>query len=102
MSDVNERAGTAMEAETLYLLGVALLFAGIIVTIVAVVLLSVSGFRRNGKGRGEVRGGGAVIVGPFPIVFGTDKDSIKTVLLLSIALTVLLAVVTVVFYSLTR
>ncbi|MCS7124256.1 MAG: DUF131 domain-containing protein [Candidatus Bathyarchaeota archaeon] len=35
------------------------------------------------------KGGGAVIIGPFPIVFGTDKESVKVVLWLSIALTII-------------
>ena len=29
------------------------------------------------------------MIGPFPIIFGTDKESIKIVLLLSIMLTIL-------------
>ena len=84
----------------LYFLGVALLLAGIIVTLIAVILLFVSGYSVNREGRGKFSGGGVVIVGPFPIVFGTDKSIVKTVLLLSIALTVLLAIVTVISYLL--
>jgi uncharacterized protein (TIGR00304 family) len=91
-----------MEAETLSGFGVALLFAGIIVTFVAVVLLLISNVRKYKKGSGKVKGGGAVIIGPFPIVFGTDEESTKTVLLLSLALTVVLAIASVIFYLLSR
>jgi uncharacterized protein (TIGR00304 family) len=87
-----------MDAEMLFVLGFALIFAGILITVIAVILLFVSGVR----GKGEVKGGGAIIIGPFPIIFGTDKESIKTVLLLSITLTILLAIVTVIFYLISK
>jgi len=83
-----------MDAEMLFGLGIALIFAGILITLIAVILLFVSNVREKRK----VKGGGAIIIGPFPIIFGTDKESIKTVLLLSIMLTILLAIVTVIFY----
>lgn len=82
----------------LFGLGIALIFAGILITLIAVVLLFVSSVR----GKGEVKGGGAIIIGPFPIVFGTDKESIKTVLWLSITLSILLAIVTVIFYLISK
>ena len=82
----------------LFGLGIALIFAGILITLIAVVLLFVSSVR----GKGEVKGGGAIIIGPFPIVFGTDKESIKTVLWLSITLSILLAIVTVIFYLVSK
>ena len=87
-----------MDAEMLFGLGIALVFAGILVTLTAVVLLFISSVR----GKGEVKGGGAIIIGPFPIIFGTDEESIKTVLLLSITLTILLAIVTVIFYLVSK
>ena len=87
-----------MDAEMLFGLGIALIFAGILINLIAVVLLFVSSVR----GKGEVKGGGAIIIGPFPIVFGTDKESIKTVLWLSITLSILLAIVTVIFYLISK
>jgi uncharacterized protein (TIGR00304 family) len=83
-----------IDSETLYGLGIALIFAGILVTLIAVILLFISSVREKGK----VKGGGAIIIGPFPIIFGTDKESVKTVLLLSITLTILLAIVMVIFH----
>ncbi len=82
-----------MDATTLYTLGFTLVFLGILVIIIAVVLSSISTTKQKGK----VRGGGAVIIGPIPIVFGTDEESLKTVLILAIILTVIVAVVTVMF-----
>jgi uncharacterized protein (TIGR00304 family) len=86
-----------IDSATLYALGIALIFVGVLIIIIAVVLLSVSGAKR-----GKVKGGGAIIIGPIPIIFGTDKKSLKTVLLLSVALTVMLVVAMVVYYLLLR
>lgn len=83
-----------MDAEALYGLGIILVFAGILVTLIAVILLFISGVRE----KGNVKGGGAIIIGLFPIVFGTDEESVKTVLLLSIILALLLVIVTVISY----
>ena len=81
------------DANTLFNLGIALMFAGIIVIVAAFILLVLAGVKEEGK----IRGGGAVIIGPFPIIFGTDKQSVKTLLLLSLALTILLIVMAVTY-----
>ena len=73
----------------LFTIGVILLFAGFVIAFVAVILVIAAM-----KGKGKVRGGGAVIIGPFPIIFGTDKESVKVLLLLSIALVTLILIVT--------
>jgi uncharacterized protein (TIGR00304 family) len=86
-----------VDAAVLYTLGLVLVFVGVAVIIIAAVLLSVSGARK-----GKVKGGGAILIGPIPIVFGTDKKSLKTVLLLSLALTVMLVVAMVVYSLLLR
>jgi uncharacterized protein (TIGR00304 family) len=86
-----------IEAGVLYALGIALVFVGVLIIVVAVILLSVSGVKK-----GKVKGGGAIIIGPVPIIFGTDEKSLKTVLLLSLALTVMLVVAMVVYYLLLR
>lgn len=78
-------------------MGIVLILAGVVIIAVAVFLLSV-----RGAGKGKVRGGGAVIIGPIPIIFGTDKKSLKTVLLMSLALTVLLLIIMIVHYLLLR
>lgn len=78
-------------------MGIALIFAGILIIILAVLLLSI-----RSAGKGKFKGGGAVIIGPVPIIFGTDKKSLKTVLVLSLVLTVLLLVVIIVQYLLLR
>lgn len=82
---------------SLYAFGIVLVFVGVLIIVVAVILLSVLGAKK-----GKVKGGGAIIIGPVPIVFGTDKQSLKTVLLLSLALTVMLVVAMILYYLLLR
>jgi uncharacterized protein (TIGR00304 family) len=86
-----------IDAAALYTLGITLVFVGVLIIIIAVILVSVSGGRK-----GKVKGGGAVLIGAIPIIFGTDKKSLKTVVLLSLALTVMLVVAMVVYYLLLR
>jgi len=74
--------------QVLFNLGLLLVLAGFAVTFVAILLLFFSAL----KGGGKIRGGGAVIIGPFPIVFGTDKESVKILLILSIILITLLLI----------
>ena len=74
--------------------GVILVFAGFITAFVAVLLL----FLGIMRGEGKVKGGGAVIIGPFPIVFGTDRKSIKILLMLSTALIILIFITMVIFH----
>ena len=83
------------DAVILVAAGVALIFVGILIIIAAIILLSV-----RSVGKGKVRGGGAVIIGPIPIIFGTDKKSLKTVVLLSLALTILLIVAMILYWLL--
>ena len=75
--------------QLLWSIGVALILVGFALAIAAMIWLTVSGMK---GGKARVRGGGAVIVGPIPIVFGTDKESVKIILILSIVLAVLLLV----------
>ncbi|MEM3696755.1 MAG: DUF131 domain-containing protein [Candidatus Bathyarchaeia archaeon] len=87
-----------MDAQTIYSLGITLIFAGIFIVLLAFFLL----FYSSAKEVGKIKGGGALIIGPFPIIFGTDKESVRTVLILSIILTVLLIAAMVIFYLLPR
>lgn len=61
-------------------------FALVSIAVIGAILSSKKG------GRSKVRGGGAIIIGPIPIVFGTDKQSLKVILILSIVLVALLTV----------
>ena len=78
-----------MADQTLLNLGLILVFAGFAATFIAVMLMAFTAV----KGRGKIRGGGVGMIGPFPIIFGTDKESVKMLLILSIALIALLLIV---------
>jgi len=71
-------------------LGLLLVLVGFAVTFLAILLLFFSAVKSGGK----IRGGGAVILGPFPIFFGTDKESVRILLVLSIILITLLLIFT--------
>jgi uncharacterized protein (TIGR00304 family) len=71
-----------VNGQLLFTVGFILILAGFVMVLVAALLL----FFKAVRGKGRVRGGGVVMIGPFPIVFGTDKDSVKMLLLLSMAL----------------
>jgi len=81
------------EAGVLYIMGIVLILVGIPIIVLAVIVLSM-----RSAGKSKIRGGGAVIIGPIPIVFGTDKKSLKTIVSLSLALTILLIIVLVIRY----
>jgi uncharacterized protein (TIGR00304 family) len=73
-----------MDATILYALGSALIIVGIVVVILAVILIS---FR--GSKKGNMKAAGIIMIGPIPIIFGTDKKSVKTVLALAITLMII-------------
>ncbi len=75
-----------MDVTGLYALATVLIVAGIIVIILAIFLSA--GKKENAK----VKGAGVIMIGPIPIIFGTDKQSIKTVIALALALTIALII----------
>ncbi len=68
-----------MKGIDIALVGFALVFLGMLL-----VLLGIAS--QAARGGAEVRGGGVVMIGPIPIIFGTDVESAKAVMLLAIAL----------------
>ncbi len=85
------------DSTTLFFLGFALIFLGVAVLITATVLAGVLR-SKNGK----VKAAGVVIIGPVPIVFGSDKKSVKSILALSVAFTTLIIVLFLIYYFLMR
>ncbi len=80
-----------------FAVGFALIAVGIIIIVLATILVAM-----RGGGKGKVKAAGVVMIGPFPIIFGTDKGSVKTVLLLALTLTVALLIAAVLYYLLMR
>jgi len=83
-----------MVGQLLFDAGIALIFIGFIISIIAAILMMFTAAKK----RGTFRGGGVVIIGPFPIIFGADKESVKVVLVLSIILISVLLVFAILLY----
>ena len=58
--------------------GLILVFAGFLVILFAVLTAFLGG--------GKAKGGGVILIGPFPIVFGSDAKTARTLIYLAIAL----------------
>ena len=82
-----------MDLTVLYALGIALIVVGIIVIVAAIIFASVGGVKK-----GKVQGAGVIMIGPIPIIFGTDKKSVKTVLVLALALTIVALIIMIMNY----
>lgn len=77
-----------MEAfQWLILLSWVFIIAGFITIFTAFLFMALRTLRRIGG----VRGGGVVLIGPFPIVFGTDVKIVKAAILLTLALIIVVA-----------
>ncbi len=86
-----------MDAAVFYGLGFVLIVAGIIVIVAAIILAS-----KGSAKRGRVHGAGIIMIGPIPLIFGTDKKSVKTVLTLALALTIIALIIIVINYWVLR
>jgi len=83
-----------MLGSLLFNIGAFLILVGFVLAFVVLTLLMWKSF----KGEGKVRGGGAIIIGPFPIVFGTDRELVKMLLMLSVVLVILVLIVMIFSY----
>lgn len=65
--------------------GFILIFLGVAITVVALILLVFRSF-----GREETKGGGIILIGPFPIIFGTDRKTVKFLIIMAAVLIILI------------
>ncbi len=79
-----------MKGEIIYL-GFALIFMGILLVFLGA---TKEATREAAAGKTEVRGGGVIMIGPIPIVFGTDAETAKTLIILVIVLILVAALAT--------
>lgn len=82
-----------MDAAVFYSIGFVLIVAGIVVIVVSIILAS-----KDSSKKSRVRGAGIIMIGPIPIIFGTDKKSVKTVLALALAITIIVLIILVLNY----
>ena len=86
-----------MDLSVFYAVGTALVVVGIIVIVAALVLVAMGGAKK-----GKVRGAGVIMIGPIPIIFGTDKKSVKAAMALALALTIVVLIIILLNYWLLR
>ena len=70
-------------------IGFLLIILGFVLALIAMILLVV----RSSRGLAPGRGAGLILIGPIPIVFGTDRQSVKVVMVLAIVLILLVLVI---------
>jgi len=75
-------------------LGFGLILVGVIVLIIAAITVATR------SKSGKTKSAGVVIIGPVPIIFGSDKKSAKNLMTLAIILTVALIVAMLIYYYL--
>jgi len=60
-------------------IGLILVILGFILAFIAVILMAV----RRGT-PGQTKSAGLVLIGPIPIIFGSDKESVRVLLVLAV------------------
>jgi len=70
-------------------LGLLLIVFGFVLAFVAMIILAA----RSSRGSSQGRSAGLLLIGPIPIVFGNDRQSMKALMILAIVLILLVLVV---------
>ncbi len=75
-----------MSDQSFVVTGVLLIVIGVVLAFLVIVIPAA----RSGKL--SARGGAVILIGPFPIVFGSDRQTAKALLVLAIVLVALMLV----------
>lgn len=78
-------------------LGFTLIIIGFILVFLSVIIMMIFAV----KGGGEVKGGGAVLIGPFPLIFGS-KEFIKYSFILLIIMVIFALILMIIPFMLTN
>lgn len=78
-----------MDAPSVTEVGFLLIIFGFVLAFAAMILLAF----RSARGSEKTRAAGVLLIGPIPIIFGTDRDSVKGLMILAIALMIVVLVV---------
>lgn len=74
-------------------LGFLLVFIGILVIFAGIVSMAYQTWKTGGecveKPETGVRGGGVIMIGPIPIIFGSDVTALRPIMILAIVLMVI-------------
>lgn len=83
-----------LDLTAFYTVGIVLVVVGIIFIVAAIILASTGG----SAGKGKVHSAGVVMLGPIPLIFGTDKTSVKETVALALALMIVVLIIYLVFW----
>jgi uncharacterized protein (TIGR00304 family) len=97
-SSIERSLQPGVDINTLYTLGTAFIIIGIIMIVVVALLILLKKTKRQGK----TEAAGVTMIEPIPIVFGTDKEAIKTILILALVLTIILVIPTILSHLLAK
>ena len=89
MKSIFNGLGELLDQAALATLGLTLIILGFMATFVAVFILLIKGISLRGK----TRGGGLIMIGPIPIIFGTDKETMKILIMLAILLMIIAVII---------
>jgi uncharacterized protein (TIGR00304 family) len=64
-------------------IGTVTIFVGITLVVIAILMLLLN------RGKASVRGGGVIMIGPIPIIFGSDPKTVKWLIILAIFLMII-------------
>ena len=78
--------------------GFILIIFGFVLAVAAMILLAF----RSAPGSEKTRAAGVLLIGPIPIVFGTDKGSVKGLMILAIVLILVVLIIMVLPYLFVR
>jgi uncharacterized protein (TIGR00304 family) len=78
-----------LDAPSVTEVGFLLIIFGFVLAFAAMILLAF----RSARGSEKTRAAGVLLIGPIPIIFGTDRDSVKGLMILAIALMIVVLVV---------
>jgi len=74
-------------------LGFLLVFIGILVILAGIVSMAYQTWKTGGDGVEKpetgVRGAGVIMIGPIPIIFGSDVTTLKPIMILAVVLMVI-------------
>jgi len=68
-----------------YIIGFIMIIIGILIIFLGVIITFI-----KAKPRGGIEGGGLILIGPFPIIFGTNSKILKLLIALMITMMLIL------------
>jgi uncharacterized protein (TIGR00304 family) len=72
--------------------GLLLVCIGFLIILAGIFSMAYHAWKMGEMEKPEVRGGGIIMIGPMPIIFGTDAAALRILMILAIVLMVIAAI----------